>query len=47
MSGNNGKPKRDGSGDGARANEGRGGCSPVRSDGQGIIINFPRGRNKK
>ncbi len=34
-----GKPRRDGSGCGTRANRGRGGCSSTRSTG--------RGRNKK
>lgn len=29
-----GKPKRDGSGKGVRANRGRGGCSPTRSKGR-------------
>ena len=30
-----GRPKRDGSGRGVRANRGRGGCKPTRSKGQG------------
>jgi len=30
-----GKPKRDGSGRGTRANQGRGGCKPTRSKGRG------------
>ena len=30
-----GKPKRDGSGKGTRANKGRGGCSPIKKKGQG------------
>jgi len=30
-----GTPKRDGSGKGSRANQGRGGCSPTRRTGQG------------
>lgn len=30
-----GKPKRDGSGQGIRANEGRGGCEPTKEIGQG------------
>jgi len=30
-----GKPKRDGSGRGTRANRGRGGCSKTKSRGQG------------
>jgi len=30
-----GVPKRDGSGEGRRANRGRGGCSPTRKTGKG------------
>jgi len=30
-----GKPKRDGSGRGIRANRGRGGCKPTRGKGRG------------
>ena len=30
-----GKPKRDGSGKGVRANRGRGGCKPTSSKGKG------------
>jgi len=30
-----GVPKRDGSGKGTRANQGRGGCSPTRTTGKG------------
>jgi len=30
-----GVPKRDGSGGGVRANQGRGGCSPTKSTGKG------------
>ena len=30
-----GKPKRDGSGRGVRANRGRGGCLPTRAKGRG------------
>ena len=30
-----GEPKRDGSGKGKRANQGRGGCKPTKKTGQG------------
>lgn len=35
MSNKKGTPKRDGSGQGRRGNQGRGGCVPTRKDGQG------------
>jgi len=42
-----GIPKRDGSGRGTRANQGRGGCANTRNTGRGRTGSPPgRGRNK-
>jgi len=43
-----GKPKKDGSGKGVRANKGRGGCKTPRATGQGRKTAPPRrGRNRR
>jgi len=41
-----GKPRRDGSGQGRRANKGRGGCNPPRDGGRGQGYEQSRGRRR-
>lgn len=43
-----GKPKRDSSGGGTRANRGRGGCKTTKKTGKGRVGASPgRGRNRR